>query len=91
VSRGVEFEHHHRDPLAKGVALAVAVRRSRERADFWLWLLRYRQQSRPFLIDAIAHHAPHAVLHVLRNPQAVERFVEDVSRSQSKDQPDRVN
>jgi adenylate kinase family enzyme len=57
-----------------------AVRRSGERADFWLWLLRYRQQSRPFLIDAIARHAPHAVLHVLRNPRALESFLADVSR-----------
>jgi nicotinamide riboside kinase len=61
-----------------------AVRRSRERADFWQWLLRYRQQSRPFLIDAIAHHASHAELNVLRNPKALERFVADVSRSRSK-------
>jgi adenylate kinase family enzyme len=30
-----------------------AVRRSRERADFWLWLLRYRRRSRPFLMKAI--------------------------------------
>ena len=57
------------------------LRRSRERADFWLWLLRYRQQSRPFLMKAIASHAPHATLHVLRDPAALERFVADVARS----------
>jgi hypothetical protein len=27
-----------------------AVRRFRERFDFWLWLLRYRRRSRPFLM-----------------------------------------
>src|SRR5258708_1275194 len=47
-----------------------SLRRSRERADFWLWLLRYRQQSRPFLMTAITSHAPHATLHVLRDPVA---------------------
>src|SRR6266436_6293293 len=41
-----------------------AIRRSRERADFWRWLLAYRYQSRPILRAAIANHAPHAVLHV---------------------------
>jgi adenylate kinase family enzyme len=34
-----------------------AVRRSRERLDFWLWLFRYRRQSRPLLTKAISHDA----------------------------------
>lgn len=57
-----------------------ALRRSRERADFWLWLLRYRRQSRPFLMEAIANHAGNATLHVIRNPKALRRFVSDVVR-----------
>ncbi len=52
-----------------------AVRRSRERLDFWLWLLRYRHQSRPWLMEAIAKHAANANLYVLRNPDALRRFV----------------
>jgi adenylate kinase family enzyme len=52
-----------------------AIRRSRERVDFWLWLLRYRRQSRPFLMKAICDHAHQATVHVLRNPQAVRRFI----------------
>jgi adenylate kinase family enzyme len=55
-----------------------AVRRSRERADFWLWLLRYRRQSRPFLMEAIANQAAEATLHVLRGPEALRRFVAQV-------------
>lgn len=55
-----------------------AVRRSHERLDFWLWLLQYRFQSRPFLIKAISNHAPTATIHVLHNPEAVGRFVADV-------------
>jgi adenylate kinase family enzyme len=52
-----------------------AIRRSRERADFWLWLLRYRRQSRPFLVEAIVKYAGHATLYVIRNPKALRRFV----------------
>ncbi|PYU67637.1 MAG: adenylate kinase [Acidobacteria bacterium] len=55
-----------------------AVWRSQERLDFWLWLLRYRRQSRPLLMKAISNHAPTATIHVLRNPEAVRRFVADV-------------
>ncbi len=52
-----------------------AVRRSRERGDFWLWLWRYRRRSLPRVMDAIASHAGSADVHVLRNPRAVRRFV----------------
>ena len=64
-----------------------ALRRSRERVDFWLWLLRYRRQSRPVLMDAIADHAANATLHVLRNPEALRRFVADVVRKYRAGQP----
>jgi len=56
-----------------------AARRSRERADFWLWLIAYRRQSRPALIQAIARHAPTADLRILRNPKALRRFVENAA------------
>jgi hypothetical protein len=52
-----------------------AIRRSRERADFWRWLLAYRYRSRPTLRAAMAKYAPNAVLHVFRSPKAVGRFV----------------
>jgi hypothetical protein len=52
-----------------------AVRRSRERADFWWWLLTYRRRSRPLLLRAIAAHAGDAEIHVFRTPRAVSRFV----------------
>jgi adenylate kinase family enzyme len=57
-----------------------AIRRSPERADFWYWLLTYRRTSRPRLMAAITRHAPSADLHVLRNPDAVERFLARASR-----------
>jgi adenylate kinase family enzyme len=68
-----------------------AIRRSRERADFWLWLLRYRRQSRPFLMEAIAKYATHATLHVISNPQALRRFVEVVRRDSGAAEPPRAD
>jgi adenylate kinase family enzyme len=56
-----------------------AVRRSRERADFWRWLMAYRWQSRPILMNAIANHAAKEDLYVFRNPKAVRRFVAGVA------------
>ena len=55
-----------------------ALRRSRERVDFWLWLLRYRRRSRPLLMAAMGHCAVSAKLHVLRNPAALRQFVAGV-------------
>ena len=60
-----------------------AIRRSRERADFWRWLLAYRRQSRPLLMKAIATYAPRANLQVLRNPRELRRFVERLARESS--------
>ncbi|MGA2347900.1 MAG: hypothetical protein ABSF93_17955 [Candidatus Sulfotelmatobacter sp.] len=57
-----------------------AIRRSRERADFWRWLVAYRFQSRPILMQAIAAHAASAHLWVLRDPHALRSFVADVDR-----------
>src|SRR5262245_51859857 len=55
------------------------IRRSRERLDYWLWLLRYRSHYRPLLIKAIRAHAPTADLRVLPDPAAVGRFVAEVT------------
>lgn len=55
-----------------------ALRRSRERADFWLWVWSWRRRSRPLLLKAIATHAEDAKLHVLRNPRATARFMSQV-------------
>jgi adenylate kinase family enzyme len=57
-----------------------AFRRSRERADFWCWLIAYRRRSRPVLMQAIAKHAPTTELRVLRDPAALRRFVAEVTR-----------
>lgn len=62
-----------------------AARRSRQRVDFWLWLLRYRWRTRPFLMKAICENAPTATLHILRKPEAVKRFIGDLARAVSAD------
>jgi hypothetical protein len=46
-----------------------AVRRSRERLDFWFWLLTWRRRYRPRLMQDIAQHAATATLHVARSPR----------------------
>ena len=62
-----------------------AVLRSRERADFWHWLMVYRCQNRPILLQAIATHATSAEFRVLHDPGALRRFVADLER---KSRPD---
>jgi hypothetical protein len=50
-----------------------AVRRSRERVDFWWWLVTYRRRHLPELRRAIAASAVDLV--VFRGPREVDRFV----------------
>ena len=62
-----------------------ALRRGRERSDFWQWLITYRRRSVPVLMQAIRKFAPHAELHLIRNPKELGRFVAGLERkSQSK-------
>jgi hypothetical protein len=46
-----------------------ALRRSRERADFWRWLIGYRRHYLPPLMAAIHTHAAQASVRVLRHPR----------------------
>jgi len=55
-----------------------AIRRSRERIDFWWWVVAYPWRSRPALLKAIAVYAPSAKLHVFRNPESLQQFVEQL-------------
>jgi adenylate kinase family enzyme len=57
-----------------------SIRRSRERADFWWWLVTYRRQSVPMLMEAIWKYAVNAELQVFRNPGEVSQFVAKVAR-----------
>lgn len=52
-----------------------AARRSRERADFWWWVITWRWYSRSAVLDAVAAPALQADLHYLRTPAQVTRFL----------------
>jgi adenylate kinase family enzyme len=59
-----------------------AIARSRERADFWRWLVAYRRKYLPLLLQAIAQHARAADVLILRDPRAVERFLDTMRASE---------
>src|ERR1700729_485672 len=52
-----------------------SINRSRERADFWVWLLAYRIRSRPLVMEAIARCARNATVQVFRDPEELGNFV----------------
>jgi adenylate kinase family enzyme len=61
-----------------------AVRRSRERADFWYWLITWRHRSKPALQHAIITHAPRATVHILRNPRQLRRLLTSIENQHHK-------
>jgi adenylate kinase family enzyme len=60
-----------------------AVRRSRERGDFWRWLVGYRRRSLPRIRQAIADDAADADVYWLTSPRAVRRFLALAARGSS--------
>jgi hypothetical protein len=61
-----------------------ALRRGRERIDFWQWLVAYRRQSLPVLMQSISKFAPDAELHLIRNPTELRLFIMGVERKCAK-------
>ena len=60
-----------------------AIRRARERADFWRWVLAYRRKYLPMLLQAIAQHASTADVLIFRGPRAAERFLDKMRASET--------
>jgi len=58
-----------------------SLRRSRERLDYWRWLLTWRRRSRPRLIAAIARDADLAVVKTLASPGAVDAWLRTLTSS----------
>lgn len=56
------------------LCLARALRRSRERAEFWCWLAGWRWRERPKIRRAIAEHASHAHVRTFSDPEELELF-----------------
>lgn len=57
------------------VCLIRALRRSKERADFWWWLITWRLSSRPKILATISSLENGPKLVILKTPSALERFV----------------
>jgi adenylate kinase family enzyme len=57
-----------------------ALRRSRERLDFWWWFVTWRRRYRPALMHAIAVNAPAADLFIIRNDRDRERILSAMIR-----------
>jgi adenylate kinase family enzyme len=55
-----------------------ALRRSRERLDFWRWLLTWRRRYRPKLMQAIEEHAPDSELLLIHNRRDLERVTAEL-------------
>lgn len=49
-----------------------AIRRGRENAEFWRWVILWRRRSRPAVLDAIARYAPCAAVRRVRRPRALD-------------------
>jgi adenylate kinase family enzyme len=60
-----------------------AVKRSRERGDFWRWVIAYRRKYLPLLLQAIAQHASTADVLIFREPRAAERFLNTMRASEA--------
>ncbi|MCV7259480.1 adenylate kinase [Mycobacterium shimoidei] len=58
-----------------------AARRSRQKLEFWRWVICYRRRSLPRITAAIAADASYADVHVLRNPRESRQFLAHVERS----------
>ena len=57
------------------LCLRRALRRSRERAEFWWWLVSWRRRERPKIKIAIAEHAGQAEVRIFSNPEELEQFL----------------
>ena len=60
-----------------------AARRSRERRDFWLWVLRYRRRHLPQVLRVLDAHAPTSTVLRLRSPRATRAFLRSLERGGS--------
>jgi len=60
------------------LCLVRAMRRSKERLDFWWWLITWRRIERPRIKRIVAHYAGHAEVHVFSNPDQLERYLSSI-------------
>ncbi len=58
-----------------------AMGRSKERIDFWLWVLNWRLKSKPKILKDLEKYAPKADLHIFRKPKELDRFLAKLVQS----------
>ncbi len=56
-----------------------ALRRSRQRWDFWVWLLTWRRREKPRLLAAVERYAPAARLEMVTDDGDAERLLHEMS------------
>jgi adenylate kinase family enzyme len=56
-----------------------ALRRSRERVEFWWWVLTWRRRARPALLAAVRTFAPAATVYRLHTPRELERVLQSLA------------
>lgn len=54
-----------------------AFKRSRERLDFWWWLITWRMRELPKIMKSVKQHAPTAELRVIRNQKQLDQFLSE--------------
>jgi adenylate kinase family enzyme len=64
-----------------GVLLCAirAISRSRERAEFWWWLVSWRWRERPKITKAIAEHATQADVRIFFSPDELDLFLSAIT------------
>jgi adenylate kinase family enzyme len=56
-----------------------AFKRSKERIDFWWWLVTWRLLELPKIKNAIKMYAPQAKVFIFRNPRRLEEFMDKLA------------
>ncbi len=57
----------------------LALRRSREQREFWVWLLTWRRREKPRLLAAIDRHAPTAQFEMVTDDDEAARLLSRMS------------
>jgi adenylate kinase family enzyme len=57
-----------------------AIRRSRERLDFWHWVFSYRRKYRPQLLATISQHAPNVNLMIFSSLGDLQAFLDEITK-----------
>src|SRR5262249_799151 len=60
------------------LCLMRAMRRSKERMDFWWWLVTWRVIERPKVRRTVAQYAGRAEVHAFSNPAQLERYLSSI-------------